>query len=94
VPLALVTHRLRTMPIQMTIDDDRTISFQSAIRSRSIPAAEIISIRTSGWMGYTSFYTVIRHKQGKIYLLNCFPQFRDFLITVKSMNPAVEVRGF
>ncbi len=94
VPFAIMTHRVLTLPIEITIDDDRTISLKSWFGSRSIPAAEIISIRTGGRMDQTGFYAQIEQKQGKIYLLNRFPEFREFLITVKSLNPAVEISGF
>ena len=97
VPCAIMTHRVLAMPIKIAIHDDRTIALKSSFRRCSIPAAEIISIRTVGfgWMDPHNSYTQFRHKQGKIYLLSYyFPEFRDFLITVKSLNPAVEVSEF
>ena len=94
VPCAIMTHRVLTMPIEIAIDDDRSISLKSSFGIRSISAADIISIRTGGWIDPNSFYAQIHHNQGKIYLVNCFAEFREFLIAVKSMNPAVEVSGF
>ena len=88
------THRLVTIPIEITIDEERTVSFRNWFQTRSIPAAEIISISTGGWRDSNSFLAQIRHKQGKIILVNSFPEFRDFLAVVKSLNRTVEIKGF
>ena len=37
---------------------------------------------------------VIKYKGGKMCLSNSFSNFRDFLLTVKSLNPSVEIKGF
>ena len=91
-----MTHFVLTMPVEIAIHEDPTIALKSSFSRRSIPAADIISIRSFGWMyDPLGSCTQIRHKQGKIYLLNYyFPKFRDFLIAVKSMNPAVEISEF
>jgi hypothetical protein len=44
-----------------------------------------------GWYDPNRFLVTIRYTDGKANVVN---QFRDFLVTIKSVNPSVEVKGF
>jgi hypothetical protein len=37
---------------------------------------------------------VVRHKGGKLTLLNQFADFPDFLATLRELNPSVDLKGF
>jgi hypothetical protein len=74
-------------PIKIVINHDREIEFRSWLRSVTVRASDLTTI--SGMRG-----TVIRHKGGKIHLLDTFPRFEEFLLTVKALNPSVEIKGF
>ncbi len=89
-----VTGRLVQTPVEITIGEDRSILFKSWFLMRSVPVSEILSIKTGGWMDTNCFQAEIRHRQGRIHLINQFPVFREFLVTVKALNPAVEIQGF
>jgi hypothetical protein len=40
------------------------------------------------------FQAVVRHKRGKLTLINHFSDFKDFLATVRELNPGVDIKGF
>ncbi len=82
------------LPIEITIDDDREISFRSRIRNVTIPVDEITMIRTGEWFDPNRFQAVVRHKGGKLMLVNQFLDFKDFLANIKELNPAIEIKGF
>jgi hypothetical protein len=90
-----LTHRLLSIPVEITIDSgDRAVSFRGWFRTRTIPAAEILSVRTGGLEDPNGFQAVVRHKGGKLMLINRFSDFRDFLIRLRALNPSVEIGGF
>ncbi len=35
---------------------------------------------------------VVRHKQGGVYILNDFPNFRGFASMMKALNPSIDVQ--
>ncbi|GAC1471252.1 MAG: hypothetical protein NVSMB9_17210 [Isosphaeraceae bacterium] len=82
------------IPIEITIDKEGAVGFRSRLRTIAIPAGEITSISTGGWYDPNGFQAVVRHKGGKLKLINQFADFRDFLVTLRELNPAVEIKGF
>jgi hypothetical protein len=90
----LMTGRLLTIPVEITIDERPIVTLRGWFRTRSVPVGEIVSISTGGWRDPNCFLAEIRHRGGKLLLVNRFPDFRDFLAKVKALNPEVDVKGF
>ena len=87
-------HIALAIPSEIAIDERGAIGFRSRLRTVTVQAGDILSIRTGGWFDPNRFQAVVRHKGGKLMLINQFPGFRDFLVTVRELNPAVEIKGF
>lgn len=81
-------------PTEITVNSDGRVEFRSRLRTAVLRASEITSITTGGWTVPTRSQAVIRHTSGKVVLVNEFPDFRNFLATIKALNPAVEIKGF
>lgn len=82
------------IPIEISIDEDRAIDFRSRLRTVTISAGDITSITTGAWYDPNRFQAVVRHKGGKLTLINQFADFRDFLATLRELNPSVDIKGF
>jgi hypothetical protein len=82
------------IPFEISIDEDGAVGFRSRLRTVTIPAGDIKSITAGAWYDPNGFQAVVRHKGGKLPLINQFADFRDFLATLKALNPAVEMKGF
>ncbi|MDR3621251.1 MAG: hypothetical protein P4L85_18005 [Paludisphaera borealis] len=91
--LALHKHWF-VQPFEIEINDDRTVTFRNWFRTRVVPVADVLSIRSGGWMDPNSNGAVVRHKQGAVSILNDFPNFRDFVSKLKALNPSIDVRMF
>jgi hypothetical protein len=87
-------HFALRFPIEIRIHDDRVISFRSRIRTISIAVDDIVVISTGRWFDPNRFNGLVRFKGGKLTFVNRFSNFKDFLTTVKDLNPAIEVKGF
>jgi len=81
-------------PTEVVITGAGAVELRSWLRTTVLQAGDIASIKTGGWIDPNGFHAVIRHKGGKVVLVNQFPEFRDLLATIKAVNPAVEIRGF
>lgn len=81
-------------PTEIVVNSDGRIEFQSRLRTIVLEASEITSITTGDWYDLNRFEAVVRHKGGKLTLINQFTDFRDFLATVQELNPTVEIKGF
>ncbi len=68
------------IPHKITFHQDETVEFTSVLRSRRIPAREIVSIKPEGT---TSGSLVVRTESSKIRLLAHFDGFHDFLTRLK-----------
>jgi hypothetical protein len=90
----VLTGWLLTIPVEITIDERSIITLRGLFRTRSVAVGEIGSISTGGWRDPNRFLAEIRHKGGKLFLINHFPDFRDFLAKVKAQNPHVDIKGF
>jgi hypothetical protein len=82
------------LPIEININDDRVIGFRSRMRTISIPVDDIAMIRTGRWFDPNRFNCLVRFKGGKLTFVNRFSNFKDFLTTVKDLNPGIEIKGF
>jgi hypothetical protein len=91
---AMFFHFALRIPIEITIDEERDVRFRGRLRTVTIPVSEIVMIRTGEWFDPNRFQAVVRHKRGKLTLINHFSNFTDFLATVKGLNPAIQINGF
>jgi hypothetical protein len=90
-PLSLYFFRI---PFEIGFTDEPMIELRSWLRTQRLSPYEVISIRTGGWNDPRAVNMVIKYKGGKLYLSNSFSNFRDFLVTLKSLNPSIEIKGF
>jgi len=79
-----------SIPYKIMLHRDGTVEFTGVLRSRRIPIRGIVSIKPEGT---TSGFLVVRTETSKIRLLAQFDDFHDFLVRLKTLNPAVELRG-
>jgi len=82
--------RLPKMPTEIGVADDGWIEFRNGRGARQVHVASIRSIGRGIGRGTVR----VRHGGGKLRLPNRVRNFYDFLATVKTMNPAIEIRGF
>ena len=85
--------RPRSVNRLITIDEDRDVRFRGRLQTVTIPLNDIVMIRTGEWFDPNRFQAVVRHKRGKLTLINHFSDFADFLATVKELNPSIEIKG-
>jgi hypothetical protein len=79
-----------SMPHTITVSESGNVEFISVIRTRRTTLREIESIKPySSQFGFL----IVKAGSGKIRLLNQFDGFHDFILRLKSANPAVELRG-
>jgi hypothetical protein len=81
-------------PIEIAIDENRDIHIRCRLHAITIPVGDVLSIKTGEWFDPNRFQAVIRHKSGKIVLVNQFSDFTEFLAAVRDLNPAVKIEGF
>jgi hypothetical protein len=82
--------RLPKMPTEITFTDDGWVSFRSRRGTTRVQAADIRSIGRS--FGRRSLW--VQHAGGLVRLPNRFRRLLDILLTLKGLNPAIEIRGF
>jgi hypothetical protein len=82
--------RLPQMPTQISFTDDGWVNFQNRRGSTRVQAADIRSI-TRG-LGRRTLR--VEHAGGKVSMPNRFTRLLDILLTLKGMNPAIDIRGF
>lgn len=82
--------RMPRMPTEIGVASDGWIEFRNRHGAHQVHVA---SIRAIG-RGIGRRSVRIRHGGGKLRLPNRVGNFYDFLATVKSMNPAIVIRGF
>ena len=82
--------RLPKIPTQITVTDDGWVNFQSRRGNTRVLAADIRSIgRTFGRRSLR-----VKHAGGQVRVPNRFKKLVDLLLTVKGLNPAIEMVGF
>src|SRR5262249_16486761 len=82
--------RLPKMPTEITVTDDGWVSFESGRCTTRVQAADIRSI------GRSFGRRTLRVEQGggQVQVPNRFRKLLDFLLTVKGLNPTIDIRGF
>ena len=82
--------RLPKMPTEISFTDDGWVNFQSRRGTTQVQAADIRSIaRTFGRRTLR-----VEHAGGQVRVPNRFKRLLDILLTLKGLNPAIEIRGF
>ena len=82
--------RFPQMPTEITVTDDGWVNFQSQRGTTRVQAADIQSIGRS--FGRRTLR--VQHSAGQLRLPNRFRKSFDFLLTMKGLNPAIDIRGF
>jgi len=82
--------RLPKMPTEITVTDDGLVNFQSRRGTTQVQAADIRSIVRS--FGRRTLR--VEHAGGQVRVPNRFRKLLDILLTLKGLNPAIEIRGF
>jgi hypothetical protein len=82
--------RLPKVPTEITISEDGWVNFKSSRGTTSVPAADIRLIARS--FGRRTLRVV--HSSGQVRIPNRFRKLVDLLLTVKGLNPSLEIRGF
>jgi hypothetical protein len=82
--------RLPKVPMQITVGEDGLIEFKSRRGTTAVKAADIRSIGQS----FTRRSLRVNHAGGQVRLPNRFKKLFDFLLTVKGLNPSIEMVGF
>jgi hypothetical protein len=82
--------RLPKVPMQITVGEDGLIEFKSRRGITAVKATDIQSIgRTFSRRGLR-----VQYAGGQVRLPNRFRKLVDFLLTVKGLNPSIEMVGF
>jgi hypothetical protein len=82
--------RLPKLATEVKIADDGWVSFRSRQGTTRVQATDIRSIARS--FGRRSLR--VDHSGGQVRLPNRFRKMVDLLLTIKGMNPSLEIRGF
>ena len=80
--------RLPRIPTEITVTDDGWVNFRSRRGTTRVLAADIRSIgRTLGRRTLK-----VEHAGGEVRVPNRFRRLLDLLLTLKGMNPAIDIR--
>jgi hypothetical protein len=82
--------RFPKIPTEITITEDGWVNFQSPRGATRIQAADIGSIKRT--FGRRSLQ--VQFAGGQVRFPNRFRKLVDLLLTLKGLNPAIEIRGF
>ena len=80
--------RFPKMPTEITVTDDGWVNFQSPRGTTRVQAADIQSIGRS--FGRRTLR--VQHAGGQLRLPNRFRKSFDFLLTMKGLNPAIDIK--
>ncbi|SRR6266567_3916364 len=78
------------IPFEIGVRDDAIIEFRGVLRRVTIPAIEIKSVRAKR---YALGFIDVVHEGGTVHLLSQMDGFHEFIATLKSLNPAVQIQG-
>jgi hypothetical protein len=78
------------IPFEIAVRDDSVIEFRSIFRRIAISPIEIKSLRAKP---YALGFIDVVHTRGRVHLLSQMDGLHEFIATIKSLNPAVQVRG-
>ncbi len=82
--------RLPKIPTQITVTDDGWVNFQSRRGTTRVQAADIRSIGRT----FSRRSLRVKHSGGEVKVPNRFKKLVDLLLTLKGLNPSVEMVGF
>jgi hypothetical protein len=82
--------RLPKVPTRITITSDGKVEFQSRRGSTTVRAVDIRSIGPT----YLRRSLRVKHAGGEVRVPNRFKKLVDLLLTVKGLNPSIEMVGF
>jgi hypothetical protein len=82
--------RFPKMPTEISIDEDGWVNFRSSRGTTRVQAADIGSIDRS--FGRRTLR--VNFAGGQVRLPNRFRKLVDLLLTLKGLNPAIDIRGF
>jgi hypothetical protein len=77
-------------PYKIAVLETAEIEFISVIRTKRLLFTDIESVKPD--RGHFGFL-IIRHRTGKIKLVNQFDGFHEFVLKLKAKNPSAEIRG-
>ena len=80
--------RLPRIPTEITITDDGWVSFRSRRGTTRVQAADIRSIGRS----FGRRTLKVDHAGGQLRMPNRFRRLLDLLLTLKGLNPSIEIR--
>ncbi len=78
-----------SLPHTIIVSESGQVDFIGVIRKRQISLRNIVSIKPDSQFGFL----VVKTTDGKFRILNQFDDFHDFIVKIKTANPAVELRG-
>ena len=87
--LAFIWYQVLRTAFAIRVEGERC-EFRALARRTVVPGRQIESVRAS-WMGGN--VVTVRHRDGKVLLLQPMEGFHEFLAWLKAVNPAVELRG-
>src|SRR6266436_691399 len=78
------------IPFEITERDDNIMEFRSVLRRVAISPVEIKSVRAKR---YALGFIDVRHSGGTVNLLSQMDGFHEFVSTLKSLNPSIEIKS-
>jgi hypothetical protein len=81
------SYRSATMPHTIQIMETGDLRFVGTLRTSVIASSDVRSIKSMGTI------VELKHRKGKILLLNQFTAFHEFLTELKRANPQVLIKG-
>jgi hypothetical protein len=87
---SLISYFWLRIPFEIRIRDDSSIEFRSLLQRTIISPSEIKSVRAKP---YELGFVDVVHNRGTVHLLSQMDGFHEFISTIKSVNPAVEIQG-
>ncbi len=82
--------RLPKMPTQITVSDEGWVDFRSRRGSTRVQTADIQSIGRT----FSRRALRVKHKSGQVVVPNRFRKLVDLLLTMKGLNPSIDMVGF
>ena len=78
------------IPFEITFRDDNLLEFKSVLKTTAVAPGDIVSIKgTPLSLGFIN----VKHTGGTIRLICQMTGLYELIYTVKSLNPAVEIKG-
>ena len=78
------------IPFEITFRDDNLLEFKSVLKTTAVAPGDIVSIKgTPLSLGFIN----VKHTGGTIRLLCQMTGLYELIYTVKTLNPAVEIKG-